>query len=244
MRSHNAIRELWSALGTVLLFTVVAASAQAGPLATTNRALNDGFGPDAGRWHGSATFNATVLGDTLEAEVDWAAFARSTDGSTGKFQLFLNDEGIAEVDPSAPGEVIYVYQIVSVGSSRPGVDILTLALDATDGRGTVSAPAFLGSGVAGAKAPTGGGDNTMFMSWEFDPGLIFGETSTFLIFTSPYAPEFDFLEVRSGQAAVAFPPLAASPSDRLFALIPEPGTLGLFVAGALAIMARRRARKS
>ena len=84
-------------LAIALMASPAVSPAAAGPLATTDRALNDGFGPDAGRWHGTAIVMGAAFGDILHAEVDWAAFG------PGKFQLFLDDNGIAGIDPSGPG---------------------------------------------------------------------------------------------------------------------------------------------
>lgn len=229
-----------AAAARVLLLTLVFTPVYAGPLGTTIRALNDGFGPDAGRWHGSLVLFDDALGDTLFAEVDWAVFARP-DSGIGKFQQFLNDEGIPQVDPSGPGDLIYVYQITSVVRTLPGIDALMVALDATDGRGAVSAPAFLPTSSATERAPVGGGDNATFMSWLFGPGLVHGETSPLLIFTSPFLPEFDFLTLQSGQAMAQG--LVGSPSDRRLAEVPEPGTMSLLVAGGIAISGRRRRKR-
>jgi hypothetical protein len=227
-----------------LCSVLISSSVIAGPLATTNFALNDGFGPDAGRWHGSAIVAGGAFGDTLVAEVDWAAFARPFDGSTGKFQLYLNDQGIAQADPSAAGEVIYVYQIASVATASPGVDTLTVGVDAADGRGGVSAPAFVPTGAATEKSPASGGDNTTSMAWFFNGSeLVAGDSSSLLIFTSPFAPEFDFLQVNSGLAGPAVSPLVASPSDRLFQFdIPEPSSLALVIACSMILAGARKSR--
>ncbi len=204
----------------------------AGPLATTPFALNDGFGPDAGRWHGAVNIAGAAFGDTLVAEVDWAAFA------PGGLQLYLNSQAIAQVAPGGPGEMAYVYQIVSITSASPGVDTLTVGLDAADGRGSVLAPAFIPIGAATEKSPASGGDNTTSMAWFFNgTELAAGDTSSLLVFTSPYSPEYDFLQVSSGLAGPGVSPLVASPSDRQ---VPEP-SIGLAVLslGGLLFRARR-----
>lgn len=223
---------------------IVVPQAGAGPLSTTNFALNDGFGPDAGRWHGSVTIMGAAFGDTLLAEVDWAAFARPANGDPGKFQLYLDDQGIAQVDPSAPGEVIYVYQITSVTNAIPGVDTLTVGIDASDGRGGVIAPTFIPTGAPTEKSPLGGGDNNTSMAWFFD-GTDFqvGDTSSLLVFTSPFAPEFDFIQVNSGLAGAPVSPLTASPSDRLFrSEVPEPSTVVFLSLAALGVFGSRPRR--
>ncbi len=204
----------------------------AGPLATTNFALNDGFGPDAGRWHGAVSIAGAAFGDTVVADVDWAVFEH------GDFQLYLNSQGIAQVDPSAAGEVVYVYQISSVTSASPGIDTLTVGVDSGDGRGTVSAPSFVPTGLPISKSPTGGGDNTTSMAWFFDGSeLLIGDFSDLLVFTSPFLPEFDFLQVNSGLAGPAVSPLVASIGDRP---VPEPSTLVLGLLASFGLFSRAR----
>jgi hypothetical protein len=231
----------------VTIFAVLSAwtlSAEAASLATTPRALNDGFGPDAGRWHGSVSIMGAAFGDTLIAEVDWAAFARPLDGSTGNFQLYLNDQGIAQVDPSAPGEVIYVYQITSVTMADPGIDTLTVGIDPADGRGGTLAPTSLPTGAATEKSPASGGDNSTSMAWFFNGAeLHAGDTSSLLVFTSPFAPEYDFIQVNSGLAGPVVSPLVPSPSNRLF--VPEPCSwaLGLLACSGLFGSGRRGRRR-
>jgi hypothetical protein len=226
------------ALAALSAMYLSASLVQAGPLATTNFALNDGFGPDAGRWHGSVTVAAVEAfsGSTLAAEVDWAAFG------PGKFQLYLNSEGIAQLDPSAPGQVIYVYQITTVTAANPGIGALTVGLDAGDGRGNVSAPSFVPTGALLEQSPTAGGDQTTSMAWFFEgTQLVPGDNSSLLVFTSPFAPEFDFLMVNSGLAAQFPSPLVASPSDRLFQFdVPEPSSLVMGLLGCLRLLARSR----
>jgi hypothetical protein len=224
-----------------LCSVVICSQVNAGPLATTNLALNDGFGPDFGRWHGSVLVAGAAFGDTLVAEVDWAAFARPLNGNPGKFQQYLDGEGIAGVDPSAPGEVIYVYQIESVTTASPGVDTLTVGIDAADGRGV---PSHIVTGAANEQSPASSNDNTTSMAWFFNGfELLAGDNSSLLVFTSPFAPEFDFLQVNSGLAGPAVSPLVASPSDRLFQFdIPEPSSLALALACSIAAFYTRKSR--
>jgi hypothetical protein len=226
---------------SLIVLLTSATLAQAGPLATTNFALNDGFGPDAGRWHGTVNVAGVdaFTGNTLAATIDWAAFG------PGKFQLYLNSEGIAQVDPSAAQEVTYVYEIVSVTAATPGIDSLTVGVDLFDGRGTVSAPSFIPKGAALEQSPTSGGDQGTSMAWFFEGSeLQVGENSSLLVFTSSFAPEFDFLLVNSGLAAQFPSPLVASPSTRDFTVdIPEPTTVVSSLLGLLGIaMLRRKSR--
>jgi hypothetical protein len=206
----------------------------AGPLATTNFALNNGAGPDLGYWRGTALVVGAALGDTVTATVDWAAFP------PGGLQDYLDGEGIAQVDPSGPAEVAYVYQITSVTAATPGIGALTVGLDAPDARGIVLAPSSLPTGGASESTPTGGGDNTTSMAWFFTGAqrLLVGDTSGLLIFSSPNVPEFDFLQVSSGLAGPVVSPLVASPSNLLF--IPEPSALVLGLVCCLGLIGARR----
>jgi len=206
-----------------------------GPLSVTNFAFNDGFGPDAGQWRGSLNVAGAAFGDTLTAEVDWAVFA------PGDFQNYLNSQAIAQVDPTSPQDMTYVYQIHSVTFADPGIDILTVGLDPIDGRGTLLAPTFVPTGAANEKSPSGGGDNNTSMAWFFAGNeLLPGDASSLLLFTSPYAPEYDFLAVASGLAAQVVSPLVPSPGSRLGPGIPEPGTLVLALTCSLLLLAKRR----
>jgi len=208
----------------------------AGPLATTNLAYNNGFGPDAGRWHGSAAIAGVALGDSVIAQVDWAVF------SPGGFQSYLISQSIAQVDPSGPNELIYVYQIASVTAAVPGIDALTVGVDPPDTRGSVLAPEFVPTGAANAKSPTDGGDNTTSMAWFFGGAeLHVGDISNLLVFSSPNVPEFDFLSVSSGLAGPVVPPLVGSPSNLLFQ-IPEPSTIALGLLTCLGLFGVRSRR--
>lgn len=218
---------------------VIASTAIAGPLATTNLALNDGFGPDAGRWHGSVNILATALGNTVNAEVDWAAFAPGP-----KFQQYLDSQSIAQVNPAASGEVIYVYQVVSVSAAAPGIGTLTVGVDPTDARGSISAPFFLPIGAGTEKSPSSGGDNTTSMAWFFsgNSALQAGNTTGLLVFTSPFAPELDFLALSSGLAG-GFAQVA-SISDRIFQFdVPEPSTVLLALFGCVGFMSSRKSSR-
>ena len=235
MRRAKAGRFLFPAFAAVCC-ALVGSQAAAGPLATTAFALNDGFGPAGGAWRGTVSIAGAAFGDTVVAEVDWAAFG------VGGFQQYLNSQAIAQVDPSGPNEVTYVYQISLVTNASPGIDTLTVGLDAGDGRGTVLAPTFVPTGAANEQSPASGGDNSTSMAWFFNGAeLAPGDVSSLLVFTSPFSPEFDFLQMNSWLAGPVVSPLVASPSDRLYTdNIPEPAS-GLLLAVAAVIGAWRRA---
>lgn len=222
---------------TVIVLSVVV-PADAGNLATTDFALFDGFGPDGGRWRGLANINAAVFGNDVEAVVEWAAFA------PGKFQDYLDDQSIAQVDPSDPNtEVVYAYQIVSVTSANPGISTLSVQVDPGDARGSVSAPAFVPAGGASEVNPTSGGDGGTQMNWDFVGNLVgAGDTTGILVFSSPFAPELGPLQLSSGLAGPIPSPEVATISDRIFEQeIPEPASIALVLfAGSLATLSRRR----
>jgi hypothetical protein len=247
----SAAKKRWPlvALSLFAFFSCIVSPAWAG-LATTNFALNDGFGPDGGRWRGSVAIDVNPVGgpggNEVEAVVEWAAFF------TGKFQQYLDAEyglGIA-TDPSAPGEITYAYQVVSVAAASPGISTLTVGVDhaagapPVDPRGTV-APTFVA--MTGGVAPSGSSDQGTSMLWNWGPGdalLNAGETSPILVFTSPFAPEFDTMQLSSGLASPDPSPLVASIGDRIVDHeVPEPAALVLLALSGTTLLATRRLRQ-
>jgi hypothetical protein len=246
----SAATKTWPliALSLFAIVNLIVPPAFAG-LATTNFALLDGFGPDGGRWRGSVSIDVgpiPVLLDEVEAVVEWAAFF------PGKFQQYLDAEygaGVA-TDPSAPGEILYAYQVVSVTAASPGISTLTVGVDPAAGpppvdpRGSV-APTFVA--MTGGVAPSGSGDQGTSMLWSWGPGaalLNAGETSPILVFTSPFAPELDTMQVSSGVASPNPSPMVASIGDRIVDMeIPEPAALVLLTLGGTALLASRRIRR-
>lgn len=221
----------------LLGITVGSSRAVGGPLSTAVNAFNNGFGPDAGAWRGTVAIAGAAFGDTLTTEVDWAVFA------PGGFQAYLNSQAIAQVDPSGPNELTYVYQITSVTAASPGIDTLTVSVDPPDTRGIVLAPSFVLTGAANEKSPASGGDNTTSMAWFFDgvePQV--GDSSSLLVFTSPNTPEYDFIQVNSGLAGPVVSPLVASPGRLLY--VPEPASLLLVAILGLSVAVRRKRNKS
>jgi hypothetical protein len=244
----SAAKKLWPlvALSLFACFSCIVSPAFAG-LATTGFALNDGFGPDAGRWRGSVAIDVDpvpIFGDEVEAVVEWAAFF------PGKFQDFLDAEHPGAVDPSAAGEITYAYQVVSVAKASPGISTMTVGVDhpagapPVDPRGTVS-PTFVA--LTGGEAPSSNSDQGTSMLWSWGPGaalLDAGETSPILVFTSPFAPELDTMQLSSGVASPNPSPLVASIGDRIVDHeVPEPAALVLLTLGGIAMLATRRNRQ-
>lgn len=234
-RTSAAPVKFLMALAAIVFFNYLLPLAHAG-MATSDLALFDGFGPDGGRWRGTSAINAgpiPLFGDQVDAVVEWAAFA------PGKFQLYLNANHPGAVDPSAAGEVVYAYEVVSVATAAPGISTLTIGVDPADARGSVG-PTFVP--LTGGQAPSGSNDQTTSMAWFFGPGagvLSAGEKTPILVFSSVFAPELDTLQLNSGLASPNPSPLVASISDRLFTHeIPEPTGLLLLLLGAAALALR------
>ena len=227
-------------VGLAGFLSFLAPAAVAG-LATTDFALNF-FGPDAGRWRGSAAISAgpvPIFGDEVEAVVEWAAFA------PGKFQLYLDDEHPGAVDPSAAGEVVYAYEVVSITTAVPGISGLTVGIDDGDlaRLGSVSPTSVPGTG--GVASSSSFAQPTQ-MVWNFEGASLLdaGEKSQILVFSSIFLPELDTMQLHSGLAFPDPQPLVASISDRLFEFeIPEPASFATFMLGSVMLLAGRRNRQ-
>lgn len=226
-------------LSLLIALACLSASGFAGPLSITNRAMNDGLGPDLGRWRGSVNVSGLSPsgGNSYSAIVEWAAFA------PGRFALYLNDEGLAGPDPSGGTDVVYAYQVTSVIGAVPGISSLTVGIGALDARGFVVAPASVSAGV-GTVLPNGGGDAGTSMGWTFTTNpLNVGEVSGLLVFTSPFAPELDNISLRAGAAIGFVIDGVASPSTRTVPdIVPEPTSLLMGLVACCGALLTRRSR--
>lgn len=245
MKTSNPIDKLapqlalWASVCFVaaLSFTVAPIS-DAGTLATTNLAFNDGNGPDGGIWRGSVTIDVDpvapgTIEDEVEATVEYAVFP------PGRFQQYLDDNGLAGSDPS-PLNAIYAYQITSVAAASPGVSSLSVGYDLGDISNDVT---FVATGVAGEVSPTTSANQLTSAFWSFDSPLDVGDVSSILVIASPSEPELDTVQVSSGLASPNPSPLVASITDDIgqFKEVPEPSSaLIVLFAGISLGMAKLR----
>lgn len=219
---------------------------QAGALASTSYAYNDGFGPSAGVWQGTVAYNRTTLANTIQGDLEFAVFAPDD------FQSFLNDTlgGPPPFDP-APGEVVYAYQLLNV-TATPGVSNISVGLDVIDIPGTVSPPSFISTGAGNEQAPSIGEYNGTSMVWRFmdnaatgvDERINTGEQSPILIFSSAYLPELDNLTINSGVAGTpAYFDSVPSIGSNLSQGVPEPASAVLLLIGCASLIGTVRRQR-
>ena len=221
-------------LGIVCLMSTAAGSLQAGILPTHPNAYVDNT---TFIWRGTANYSVTVFTHKMIANVEYAVFAPGT-----------LPAGIG-ADPSGGDHFVYVYQLfndLGTGANK-GILNLTVGFD-SDAPYNPGQPSNLGSiNVAGGQdttsaryIPVSGSPKTSVL-WDWSPGSLMpgpGKWSDYLIFTSPFRPEFTNGAMQGQNSLVQSKPL---PSP-----IPEPGafTLGCLGAAALALVHAAKRRKS
>ncbi len=235
------MRTLIGCIGVCAVVLLVAGlnTAQASTLATTNQALNDGSGPDAGKWRGSQNYvGVAPFGPgTLNAVVEFAVFDK------GDFQNFLNENGIVYVDP-APGELIYAYQIVNVALGTSSVTNFSVGLQSDESPGLTGAtfiPSIANHGAyplpptQDPAVPGGGpGGGNSQAAWPFGAGLLPGGISAIMYYSSPQFPELGFSTVNAGLAGQFIAYSLPNP-------VPEPAT-ALLMTACVALFANGRCR--
>lgn len=221
-------------LSLAALLVSAASQVQAGPLATTPLAFNDGNGPDGGIWRGS--FTATggpTIGNEFTATIDYAVFP------PGRFQQYLTDNGFLGSDPSGVGDAVYAYQVSSVTSATPGIGQLSVGLDTGDLLSSIGSVV----GNAGEVTPTTSANQITSAFWSFSGSpLTGGDVSEILVITSPSEPELDTLQLTSGVASPNATYLVPSLTDSIgtFREIPEPATASLLAVLATGLLPSRR----
>lgn len=211
---------------TVLMITLLLAAAgvaSAGTLASD---------PNALVWDGQTWQGTEYLSDgaELEATVDWVVLHEDDWSYSGYTPTS---------DPNFPGLPVYcyAYQIwptntdevmrffVSMLDSNEAREIGTFTVDAGDTDAV--APDVVGFE----------GDPIDSANWRYDTGLLNGEHSVGLVYTSVNVPIKDFLAmgwVQNGGSSAGW--LMATPGNE----IPEPTTLGLLAIGVVGLLRRRR----
>ena len=211
----------------------------AGPLTLTDEVYDDGNGPSAGAWKGSASFSGNF---GLSAIVDYAVFG------PGKFGDFLTEQSIAFVDPTDQTHFVYAYQVLYDAGSL-SINNNTVGLDGDETIGLVShIPKAL---VAGTDVDPSNGANQggTSVSWDYNDGsnAIFNgppKKSTILFFSSPQVPEYDKAALLHLGAPT--PQDVASPSNQLpppGGDVPEPSAFLLLLLGGVGLLRQLRSRR-
>ncbi|MGD9722312.1 MAG: PEP-CTERM sorting domain-containing protein [Pirellulales bacterium] len=217
-----------SLLSLTCALALCAAPALAGPLATAPGVYFDGFTT----WHGSSPyqgyfdppFNTSPSG--LSGDIDWAVWAPGT------------FPGFAGYTPTL-GEYVYTYQLYETGSA-PLTQNIVFTINEADNIGAFTGDA--GFGLIDGVAPDFL-DLVPFSSaeWTFFSGVLSGEHTIGLAFSSPNPPEMSgSVQIDDGTFSFAMVPAPGGP------VIPEPGTFVLASCG-LGMMSlfylRRRSRR-
>ena len=218
-----------STLRIVSVIVLLAAGAvQAGVLVDDSNAYDDG----GTVWQGRVEFRGFEFLDGLvwAADIEYCVYA------PGSFDVSWGDGS----DPSNDQHYVYAYQIfnnldpypddqASILAQQDFVDTLTVGINGGDEE--AANDTYIAS--TGDKPPHTHTINGSSVLWEFIGGtwqINYGDTSDVLLFTSPYAPEWDFATL-SGQYL---------DTEQLPSPTPEPATLGLLIIGWLTMLKRRR----
>lgn len=199
---------------------LAAATSSAGLLATNPLAYNDGNGPLAGAWSGTAPF----VNGGLSGTVDWAVFTDTN------FNLIPGVAGFA----APPGEFVYTYQIFTTGPliGASGMDVPLAGFPAGNGG------SFTALGISGVPAAFAFADPSIaqfVLVQETD----LATPSDGLAYASPNPPQLSGVPVviDGGTSAETLLPVGI-PGQ-----IPEPTTLLTASIAALAWSLFRRMRR-
>ncbi len=164
-----------------------------------------------GSWAGTAAFDN---GAGLAGTVDFCVYAPGvfTDSSYS----------------TAADQFVYAYQIFSTGADAIS-SFAMMVQNAANSDGVMGD--LVGVGAASSIISAGAE-----VEWVFDaPGVLIGENSAGLVFSSPNEPEWLMgTVVDGGGFSYAYPLPAPS------AFVPEPATMSLLALGGVALVRRRR----
>jgi hypothetical protein len=180
-------------------------------------------------WQGTVHFQATP---SLFLDVDYCVYAPGDFG----------DSFGAAADPSGGTQYVYAYQILNDLPNHPAPDptkdyVTSFSIGLT---GLNELAANVGAVAVtdgknpnhSAFAPTTGTPNTV--KWTYTTSLKSGSFSNILIYTSPFAPEFDNSTILGYSADTHLLP---SPT-------PEPATLTFLAIGLAAVIGKRGWRRT
>jgi hypothetical protein len=191
-------------------------------------------------WTGTLHAAGVVtLGKQLVADIDYAVYA------PGKFNL-----SFPGLDPSNNSQYVYAYQIYNNAnppSSDLGVSIFSVALEGNESpanieeisTGKTSFPAF---------ATAGSPPVSTSATWSYNSTnrITPSANSKILLFTSPYAPEWDFCTLTGFSGSYYQSPANPQQGAGMPSPVPEPCTfilLGMASFGLFACAWRKRYAK-
>jgi len=237
-RAHIDRWFITNALATALLLLIGISSTFAGTLAglsSTDFAFNGSVGGepghDAGYWRGSDSYSG--VGTTYSNTVEFAVFEPG--GSFGSF--------LGQPDPTSGVEWVYAFQVL-LDSDSSGAGLFALNAGFDTGAGVNSIGWVPGTGD---DTPTSGLFNITSAEWNWTSfSLTAGDVSDIVYYTSSFAPKKDFTSTESviGDQGQSLVNQFASPSDLLTpdAVIPEPSSALLFIAGSVLLAFRKRSK--
>ena len=221
-------RKILSAVVAALAVAWVVPLQASGLLDYAGDAYNDGTGPGTnGTWYGVATYS----NNNLQGTVDYVVFT-----STEFAQLFPASSGYVPT----PKELVYAYQINCTGPS----DTSTLNLSINDTNPADNPGSFTATDITGplpTEAAIQPEDHNGYSHayWYVGSGVLTGDSSAGLVFSSPDGPEMQFASlINSGLSTLSYPLPAPSASPATG--VPEPATVILLAAAAIVLGLRRR----
>ena len=216
---------------TAILVLIAAQGALAG-LATDTNAFVDG---DAFQWHGGVSFQNTPVFPQLDVLVEYAVYERD------QFDISYPTNTLAAATGT---QYVYAYQIFNDLDPHAGWPVHTgnedyvqpFSVGLNDGDEDAANAGYVAG--TGTVAPLSSNLTSASAAWTFfvfrgaGSRILYGDYSTVLYYTSPFAPEWDHSTVQGTNAVTLY--------DSLPSPLPEPSTLLLLTAGFAAVCRRKR----